>query len=354
MAHELTLRADGRAEMAFVGETPWHGLGQRITKGASIGVWAKEAGMDWEALDGTPNVFIPAADNGDEGPGLIEFSEHKALWRSDTKAPLAIVGEGYQVVQPREVLEFFREMTETGGWHIHTAGTLKGGRRLWAMASNGEGAFVDRRHKGSDEIMQNILLATSMDGSMKTTAVPTAIRVVCANTLALALNSERYNAKMVRVSHRSVFEGDAVRKALGVASNSFAAFMEQARELADTPINMEEARHVLGSILDPKREEKRQAALKLSWMGDLGQLANLEVGIEDNRTIAGVLDLFNGLGMGSALKTSKGTRWGLLNAVTQYVDHAMGRTDDTRLDSAFFGRGADLKNKAFAKLTAEA
>lgn len=57
MAHELTLRANGRAEMAFVGETPWHGLGQRVTKGASIEAWQREAGMDWEALTGTPKVY---------------------------------------------------------------------------------------------------------------------------------------------------------------------------------------------------------------------------------------------------------------------------------------------------------
>jgi len=349
MAHELTLRANGRAEMAFVGETPWHGLGQSITKGASLGVWAKEAGMDWSAREGVPVAFGRHSTETASGREEIHFPGHKALWRSDTQAPLAIVGSGYNVVQPRDVLEFFRDMTESGGWYIHTAGTLLGGRKLWAMASNGEGAMVGGK-KSKDEVMQNVLMATSLDGSMKTTVALTAVRVVCANTLALALD-DLFNKNVVRISHRSVFDKQAVLKTLGLATNGFAAFMEKARELSETPIKFDEARAVLAGILDPKREEKRAAANKLAWLGDLSAL-QVAPEPEDSRTITGVLDLFGGLGMGSQLPGSKGTRWGLLNAVTQYVDHAMGRSDDTRLDSAFFGRGADLKKQAFAALIA--
>jgi len=347
MPHELTLRANGRAEMAFVGETPWHRLGQRVTKGASLEVWRKEAGMDWEAKAGTPHVQIG---NEKDGPEVLEFDEHKALYRSDTLAPLAIVGAGYQVVQPRDVLEFFRDMTEAGGWHIHTAGTLRGGRKLWAMASNGEGAMVGSK-KAGDEVMQNLVLATSLDGSMKTTAALTAVRVVCANTLAIAL--EDRNAKQVRISHRQVFDADAVRRTLGVSVDSFKVFMARANEMAETPIKLAEAREILGRILDPQREAKKAEISSLAWMGSLANLGK-EMEAEDSRVVSGVLDLFQGAGLGAGMKTAKGTRWGLLNAITQYVDHAMGRTDDTRLDSAFFGRGAGIKQQAMKLLAAEA
>lgn len=335
MAHELTIRTNGRAEMAFVGETPWHGLGQSVTKGASIGVWQKEAGMDWEALEATPSVL--------RAPSLktIYFGDHKALFRSDNHEPLAIVGQGYQVVQPKEVLEFFRDLTETGGWHIHTAGTLRGGRKLWAMASHGDVGLVGK----GDEVRSNLLLATSLDGSMKTTAMLTSVRVVCANTLAMALRGAETGDKAIRVSHRSIFDPQVIKQALGVAVDSFESFMEQARQLADTPMDLGQARDLLNVIFKPTPTK----AVDLSWMGNLAELksgADLEES-KDARSVGRILELFDGAGMGADLKTAKGTSWGLLNAVTQYVDHEMGRTPDTRLDAAWFGRGNQFKQQAF-------
>ena len=203
MAHELSLRDNGSAEMAFVGSTPWHGLGQSVTKGASIGVWAKEAGLDWTALE-APVVF-------DAGGSLQRFDGSKVIYRSDTGLPLATVGSRYEIVQPSAMLEFFRDMTEQGGWHIHTAGVLREGRKLWAMASNDQFSQVGKK----DSIGQNLLLATSLDGSMKTVAALTAVRVVCANTLALALGTG--TGDRVEVSHRSVFDPRGIKRTLGVA-----------------------------------------------------------------------------------------------------------------------------------------
>lgn len=350
MAHELTLRTDGKAEMAFVGETPWHGLGQSVTKGASIGVWAKEAGMDWEAKEGTPTISMNRRTNlGDED--LLEFPEYKGLYRSDTEAPLAIVGAGYNVVQPKEVLEFFRDMTEQGGWHIHTAGTLRGGRKIWAMASRGDMRVVGKKNRTgrTDEIVNNLLFATSLDGSMKTTVVDTAVRVVCANTLALALRDSDKSGRVITVSHRSVFDADAVKRVLGLAGDAFEKFMQQAQDLADTPCDVTEARGLLDEIFGV---DKKPTLVDLSWMGCLADMNKTQGPPEETRVVSAVLDLFEGQGMGSAMKTAHATRWGLLNAVTQHVDHSMGRTDDTRLDSAWFGRGASFKTKALEVLTA--
>lgn len=350
MAHELTLRADGRAEMAFAdySGTPWHGMGQRVTKEAGIGVWVKEAGMDWEALEGMPIVNVAGRD-----VWPVEFSDYKALYRSDSEDPLAIVGAGYNVVQPREVLEFFREMAESGGWHIHTAGTLRGGRKLWAMASRGEWGSVrgaKKRDKGNatDEVHNNVLFATSLDGSMKTTVVDTAVSVVCANTLAMALRDGDSTGRVVTVSHRSVFDAQAVKRVLGLAGDSFGRFMRQAQCLADMPCDVKEARAHLDEIFGVKPKEQKD----LSWMGklaDLGQQAPIPD--DESRVVGAVLGLFEGAGMGATLPSRLGTRWGLLNAVTEHVDHAMGRTDDTRLDSAWFGRGNSFKAKALEVLT---
>lgn len=344
MAHELTIRADGRAEMAFAGDTPWHRLGQKVTLGASIGVWAKEAGMDWTAFSGVPCIERAQATRMDDH--MIRFDNHKAIWRSDTKEPLAIVGAGYNIVQPREVLEFFRDMTEEGGWHIHTAGTLRGGRKLWAMASKGGAATLGKKGRKpgqTDTVLHNLLLATSLDGSMKTTVADTTVCVVCANTLAAAL---RDNDRVIEISHRSVFDADAVKRALGLAEGSFEAFMRTAKELADEPVSLVEAQDLLADIFGQKK------APDTSWLGSLRDAGKQQEAAEDQRSVLDALVLFKGAGMGSELPTRQGTRWGLLNAVTEMVDHHMGRSRDTALDSAWFGRGNALKQRALKVLTA--
>lgn len=337
MAHELSLRADGSAEMAFVGETPWHGLGQSVTKGASIGVWAKEAGMNWEAQEA--GVYFGNL----EEEGNVERADgYKMLHRSDSKAQLAIVGEDYNVVQPMDVLEFFRDLTEVGGWHIHTAGCLRGGRKIWAMASNGDSASVGK----GDKIMRNLLLATSLDGSMKTVAMETSVRVVCANTLSMALGK---NVKgQVATSHRSAFDAQLVKRALGVNQDNFKVFMEKAKELSETPMSLDLAQSILRKLF--KVEEQAKLGPKLAWLGDLSQVS-VEPEAKDTRAVTAVLGLFDGAGMGSGLKTSKGTAWGLLNAITEHVDHDMGRTQDSRLDAAWFGKGAQLKSQAIELIT---
>lgn len=340
MAHELSIDTNGKAEMAFVGQTPWHGLGQSVTEGASIGVWMKEAGMDWEAHEGIPVAYANDVRDTDH----IDFSDYKALWRSDTKVPLGIVGTGYNVVQPREVLEFFRDLTESGKWAIHTAGVLRGGRKVWAMATNKQQASLGgKKGKGADVLMNNLVLATSLDGSMKTTIIDTCVRVVCANTFAMAL---RDNKGLATISHRSVFDADAVKKAMGLAEGTFEKFMATAKDLADTPVDMREAQDLLAQVFQPKPK-----AVDLSWMGKISALGTSDEDVT-TRAMDSVLALFKGAGMGADLSSSKGTRWGLFNAVTEHVDHDMGRTDDTRLDSAWFGRGAAIKAKTMEVLTA--
>lgn len=339
MAHELTLRANGRAEMAFVGETPWHGLGQSLTRGASIGVWKKEAGLDWEAMESTAMV---AGTGQYDDP--IQFPDYKGIYRSDTEAPLAIVGAGFKVVQPGEVLEFFRKLVERAedGWYIHTAGTLRGGRKVWAMATNDRFAAVGKK---IDNVHQNVLLTTALDGSMKTTAVETAVRVVCANTLAMALGG--YGAgKVISVSHRSHFDHDDAMHQLGLdRGDTFGQFMERAREMSETPIKLDEARAILAEVF---RLDVTQPST--AWLGKLADVGKPQE--QSNRGIESILALFQGAGKGSDMKTAKGTRWGLLNAVTEHVDHYMGRTQDTRLDSAWFGRGNTIKTDALQLLAA--
>lgn len=99
MAHLIDI-SNNRNNMAFVGEVPWHGLGQTLTPGAEIEIWAREAGMS-HSIERSRVVFRHGAEKSDIGI----MDDRHVLWRSDTKAPLTVVSNRYQIVQPMEILE---------------------------------------------------------------------------------------------------------------------------------------------------------------------------------------------------------------------------------------------------------
>lgn len=131
--------------------------------------------MDW-TIEEAEVRFVTS---GNRNLGSIHaFPEQKVLYRSDTKAPLSVVSARYQVVQPAQILEFYSDLTEVGGFELETAGVLKAGPKLWALAKTGQSATL----KGRDTVNGYLLLATACDGSLATTAQFTSVRVVCNNT----------------------------------------------------------------------------------------------------------------------------------------------------------------------------
>ena len=312
--------------MAYVGSTPWHGLGHALSPGQSVDVWRQQAGMDW-SIESSPVHFLTQSEGLMSGD-LLEYPDHKVLYRSDTQAPLSVVGHRYQVVQPAEVLEFYRDLTEHSGFQLETAGVLKGGRKLWALARTDQYGELT----GQDRIQGYLLLATACDGSMATTAQFTSIRVVCNNTLAVSLREgQRSSAPCVRVRHNTRFDADAVKQQLGISVSVWSNFMSELKALSERPVRFKEAESIVQQLLvtpgapDPQKSNRK--------------------------AIDRTLSLFMGSGRGASLPSSKGTAFGLLNAVTEYVDHERrARSTDHRLDSAWFGAGAQLKDKAFHQL----
>ena len=126
MAHEIE-------SMAFVDATPWHGLGNQLTPQQPIEVWQREAGMDWNINESEVMYSV----SGGDGLHLKSNPDSKVLFRSDNFNPLSVVSKRYQVVQPAEVLEFYRDLASVGGFEMETAGVLKGGKKLWALAKRG-------------------------------------------------------------------------------------------------------------------------------------------------------------------------------------------------------------------------
>src|SRR5471032_3102879 len=307
-------------QMAYVGATPWHGLGSRLTERQPLEVWQREAGMNWQIQESP--VHYKADSVGPLG-SIHSFPEQKVLFRSDTKAPLSVVSQRYQVVQPREVLEFYRDLTERSGYELETAGVLKGGRKLWALARTGQSAAL----KGNDVVNGYLLLATSCDGTLATTATPTTVRVVCNNTLSIAVNGA---SQAIKVPHSTRFNPQVVKQQLGIAVSQWDDFMYRMRMLAERKVQDREAKDFLRSVLSEV------------------QTGNPErTGLSNERALTKMLSLYEGHGRGAELEAAKGTAWGLLNAVTEYVDHERrARSNEYRMDTAWFGQGAVIKQRA--------
>ncbi|MET3243775.1 phage/plasmid-like protein (TIGR03299 family) [Burkholderia sp. OAS925] len=158
--------------MAYVGERPWHGLGNQLSPRQPIETWARQAGMDWQ-IESAELRYVAG---GSSNLGSIHaFPEQRVLYRSDTKEPLSVVSSRYQVVQPMDILNFYKDLTEVGGLKLETAGVLKDGKKVWALARTGQSVTL----KGKDTVNGYLLLATACDSSMPTTAQFASVRVVC-------------------------------------------------------------------------------------------------------------------------------------------------------------------------------
>jgi phage/plasmid-like protein (TIGR03299 family) len=143
--------------MAFVGQTPWHGLGNQLTPNQPLEVWA-QAGMDWRIE--SSDVSYMAQNH--RGQASLCPLKNNVLYRSDTHAPLSVVSQRFQEVQPMEILHFYKDLTEQSGFELETAGVLKGGKKFWALARTGQSSAL----KGKDVSNGYILLATACDGTL--------------------------------------------------------------------------------------------------------------------------------------------------------------------------------------------
>ena len=324
MAHELTIREDGFTEMAFVGETPWHDLGNKLEEGADMETWRKAAGMDW-TIQTAPVHYEVKDDN--EHHNLSTFKGQNILYRSDNQEALSIVSDRYKPVQPAEVLEFFDSLVKEAGFKLHTAGTLRGGKRLWALAETGKFGEVCK----DDAVGGFLLLSTSCDRSLATTARFTSIRVVCNNTLTMATNN---NKSVVSVPHSTVFDHEKVKLELGKVTEAFGSFMDMAKILQNQQLNAQKANEFIKALVAPISQVQRE-----------------DYDLAKNRTVIALSELFEGGAKGSEMVGH--TKWAMLNAVTEYYDHHIpNRSNDTRLNNAWFGSGDRIKNKALELLLA--
>jgi phage/plasmid-like protein (TIGR03299 family) len=303
--------------MAYVGRAPWHGLGQELTRDATIETWRREAGMEWEArrspveymgMDGE-RLFVPGRD---------------ILFRSDTNDPLGVVSSSYRVVQPGEVLEFYRDLVGAiGGFRLETAGCLRGGANVWALAVADEGLTLP----GDDAVNRYLLLTTSYDGSSRTVVQQTSIRVVCMNTLHLSLNGANVHGERLTVSHRTTFDGERIKRDMGL-DRQWERFAETCNRMTEVEIDPPQADRIVREEFYP--DEPTSAAAH--------RFADLV--LEARRRAPG-----------ATMDSARGTAWGLVNAVTYTLDHeGRFRSQDSQVRNIWYGKKATQKHNFFRHL----
>ncbi|MDC4593872.1 DUF932 domain-containing protein [Acinetobacter baumannii] len=335
MAHQIET-------MAFVGQTPWHGLGNQLPQNQPIEIWAQQAGMDWRIE--SSNVSYMAKNERGQNI-LMPYEEQRVLYRSDTHAPLSVVSQRYQEVQPMEILNFYKDLTEQSGFELETAGVLKGGRKFWALAKTGQSAAL----KSKDISNGYILLATACDGTLATTAQFTSVRVVCNNTLSIAIRGQTSGEGVVKVPHSTKFDAEKIKQQLGVSIRTWDEHMYEMKQLSQRKVTHQEAAAYFDAVFNnttmstiDQEESIIQYYLKAASM-DKNSNSKSE---PNGRAMSKAMDMFNGQGRGAELSSAKDTAYGLLCSITEFVDHerrAMSR--DHRLNSAWFGAGANLKQR---------
>lgn len=320
MAHDLVADAkSGQVPFAFTGsrDAIWHGLGQELEAGKSIDEWVTAAGFNWQ-INSSPAYY-------DRGDGeKTEFPGKMVLRRSDNDNPLSIVSTGFKIVQPRAVLEFFRDLTERHGMQLSTAGILGDGKRFWALADMGKEVEIT----AGDKVRGQLLLTSSSDGQQSTTAKFVSTRVVCANTLDVAL---RGSGKMVRVTHKKEFDPEQVKIDMGLVDKSWEAFVGNLKKLADKPMDDTQLRSFVASVFyDPSRDSAEQ-----TW------------GVE--RLVESIIAKAKG---GSGSDMHKGTRWGALCGITEALTHCdtARMSPQNRFLEAYMGVNAQAKSNAFLEL----
>lgn len=337
---DMIANVNGQDSFAYVGAPGWHGKGQKLEAGATMEQWAKAAGLDFEVKRATAQYMT-------DDHGMRTADGDVVLYRSDTGARVGMVRDGYQIVQPIDALEFFREFCERGHLTMETAGALKGGSVFWAMAKTGRDANFSKTAV-ADVIEQYVLLSTSVDTSRATNASENTTRVVCMNTLRA---SDSTATKLVKTVHSKKFDANATAASLGLVDldASWNKFREQMLALQGVGFNPEEATAFFSNLLRPAKQ-RAQARNAQEFAELLTGSATISEPEPSTRAIRGLADLE--MSYVSAPGACPGSAYGVLQAVTHFVDHVRGN-DDKRQLSAMFGQGDSLKSEAFAQLLAK-
>ena len=307
MAHNLEM-VDGKAQMAYAGEKPWHGLGVEVPADLTPEQMLEAAGLDWEVekVEAYANVS-----------GKNVSVGHSALVRLSDNKILDVVSNDWNPVQNADAFAFFNDFIAEGNMEMHTAGSLCGGQIVWALARVKDSFDLF----GGDRVDSYLHFTNFHKYGFSTDVRFTPIRVVCNNTLTLSLNTKV--EKMVKISHRREFNGDNVKLMLGIAHEKLLKYKEMATFLGSKRAKDEDLVEYFKRIFPTGQNAKKQAEL-----------------CRNAKTALSIIDSQPGANF------AQGSWWQAFNTVTYMTDHLLGRSSDTRLTSSWYGHNKGLKMRA--------
>jgi phage/plasmid-like protein (TIGR03299 family) len=298
--------------MAFFGATPWHKLGTPLSTD-DLYDWQSacvKSGLDWEA------ELVPLLTADTQAK-----VEHQAVRRKSDNRILGVVGPKYHVLQNRAAFQWFQPFLDAREAALHTAGSLCEGSRVWVLAKLNRDPLVIAP---GDEVEKFILLSHGHDGSLAVRVGFTPIRVVCANTLALAHRADA--SKLIRLKHtKDLHENLAnVREVMNVANREFEASAAQYRLLARKSINQADLRRYVKKVLKVEGD-KISTRMKNTIEEILGKCES---------------------GKGNDLPSVKNTYWTAYNGVNEWLAYQRGHNQQNRLNSLWFGDSANVNRFA--------
>lgn len=303
MSHEVET-------MAYAGEVPWHGLGVRVSADLSPKQMMQQADLDWRVESVPTTAFF--------GEDIISTGTNCLLRESDHKVLAPMIGEEWAPVQNSEAFNFFNEFCAAGDMEMHTAGSLMGGKMVWVLAKVKESFDV----LGKDQVDNYLLFSNPHMYGKSTNVRMTPIRVVCNNTLTMSLQGQTVNE--MKLNHRKEFNADLVKDQMGFAHEKFNMYKEFATFLATKKASQSNVLQFMNSVFPHSNTKGKE----IKDYDGLSQTAKSAFDVLETQP-------------GGDL--APGTWWNALNAVTYVTDHKLGRSNDARLTSAWYGHNAKRK-----------
>lgn len=308
--------------LMYARAVPWHGLGTKVEGLQTAQDALQASGLNWAVLQSDLTYASP-----DGAPQTVP--DQVANIRSTDSALLGIVGRNYRIVQNADAFDWADALVDSGDAKYETAGSLFGGKRVFLSMELPQGVHVP----GDDgEIKPYLLITNGHDGGAALQGSVTMVRVVCSNTWTLALKDA---TRTFKIRHSGSIEGKLAqaREALGITFEYMGEFASAAEDLMAKRVTEKQAEKVLKAVFPlPARAKANPARIPLEAFGR-------------------ALDVYRD---SPNLQNIRGTAWGLLQAVGEFVDHEMdyrGRVygaADVRMDSLMYdGPGAAKKQAAF-------
>lgn len=310
--------------MLWYKQAPWHSLGVRVDEALTSEEAMRISGLDWPVVllpTQTQPCSVELPDGTTKKFGALKIPMTRSVVRATDCSVLGTVGNAYHPLQNAEAFKIFDTFVKTGDIRYETAGSLRGGKRVWILASITKGN--DLEILDGDYVKKYLLLSTAHDGTLSTRFGYTPTRVVCANTLRAAL--EYSQTFSIRHNVNIVANLEAIAETLNLADQAFEATADQYRKLTKKVIN----------------KDKLEEYVKVVFFGDADSSRGKKV-------VKKVTELSE-TGRGTEIPGVRGTVWGAFNAVVEYLQYEYGNdktTDDTRVAQLWYGQNGNLSQRA--------